>query len=102
MADDTGLPTAALYSRYVSYATTAVTNSLAGSKARVLVGIPTYVETGRMHRAGVETPENALLGVLAGLRSARDPRNFEGVALYAAWTTDENKWGIYERLWRGR
>jgi hypothetical protein len=102
MTYDTGLPTAALYSRYVSYATSAVADELARSKARVLVGIPTYEERGRMHRPGVETPESALLGVLSGLQRVRDPRSFEGVALYAGWTTDENKWGIYERLWRGR
>ena len=101
MTYDTGLPTAALYSRYVSYATLSVASRLSGSKARVLVGIPTYEETGRMHRAGVETPENALLGVVAGLRGLGDRRSFEGVALYAGWTTDEAKWGIYERLWRG-
>jgi hypothetical protein len=101
MTYDTGLPTAALYSRYVSYATLSVAARLAGSKARVLVGIPTYEETGWMHRAGVETPENALRGVVAGLRDLGDRRSFEGVALYAGWTTDDAKWGIYERLWRG-
>jgi len=102
MTYDTGLPTAALYARYVSYATAAVAGELQGSRARVLVGIPTYEETGRMHRAGVETPENALLGVVSGLQGLKDTKSFEGVALYAGWTTDDAKWGIYERLWRGR
>jgi hypothetical protein len=101
MTYDTGLPTRALYSRYVSYATAVVASRLSPSKARVLVGIPTYEETGRMHRAGVETPENALLGVVNGLFDLKNRASFEGVALYAAWTTDEAKWGVYERIWRG-
>jgi hypothetical protein len=101
MTYDTGLPTASLYRRYVSYATSAVTSSLTRSRARVLVGIPTYEERGLMHRLGVETPENALLGVVAGLRGSKGPDAFEGVALYAGWTTDAAKWGVYERLWRG-
>ena len=53
-----------------------------------------------MHRKGVETPENALLGVVSGLRG-RAGGTFEGVALYAEWTTDPEDWAVYERVWRG-
>jgi hypothetical protein len=48
----------------------------------------------------VETPENALLGVVSGLRG-RAGGTFEGVALYAEWTTDPEDWAVYERVWRG-
>jgi len=68
----------------------------------VLVGVPTYDQTGLMHRAGVETPENALLGVVAGLRGLGAGGTFEGIALYAEWTTDQKEWDVYERIWRGR
>jgi hypothetical protein len=104
MSYDTGLPTAGLYRRYVSWAASAVTRSLARSRvrARVLLGVPTYDQTGLMHRAGVETPENALLGVIAGLRGVGGGGTFEGVALYAEWTTDAAEWQSYERLWRGQ
>jgi len=104
MAYDTALPTPGLYRRYLAYAASSVASSLvaARSGARVLVGIPTYDGTGLMHRAGVETPENALLGVVAGLRGLGLGGTFEGVALYAEWTTDEQEWATYERLWRGR
>ena len=103
MAYDTALPTPALYRRYVAWAATAVTSTLADSRirARVLMGVPTYDETGIMHRAGVETPENALLGVVAGLRGLGGGGTFEGVALYAEWTTDDAEWAAYERIWRG-
>jgi hypothetical protein len=104
MSYDTGLPSAGLYRRYVSWAAAAVTRSLARSRtrARVLLGVPTYDQTGLMHRAGVETPENALLGVIAGLRGVGGGGTFEGVALYAEWTTDAAEWQSYERLWRGQ
>jgi hypothetical protein len=104
MAYDTALPTPALYRRYVAWAATAITATLADSRirARVLMGIPTYDETGLMHRAAVESPENAFLGVVAGLRGLGGGGTFEGVALYAEWTTDEAEWAVYERFWRGR
>ena len=104
MAYDTALPTAPLYRRYVAWAASSVTSTLADSsiRARVLMGIPTYPETGMMHRGGVETPENALLGVVAGLRGLGGGGTFEGVALYAEWTTDAGEWAAYERIWLGR
>jgi hypothetical protein len=101
MTYDTAIPTPSLYRRYVAYAARTVTANLARShRTRVLVGIPTYDETGLMHRKGVETPENALLGVVSGLRG-RTGGTFEGVALYAEWTTDPEDWATYERVWRG-
>ena len=41
-----------------------------------------------------------LLGVVSGLRG-RTGGTFEGVALYAEWTTDPEDWATYERVWRG-
>ena len=101
MTYDTAIPTPGLYRRYVAYAAATVTANLARShRTRVLVGIPTYDEYGLMHRKGVETPENALIGVVSGLRG-RTGGTFEGVALYAEWTTDPEDWAVYERVWRG-
>ena len=59
--------------------------SYTATAARVLIGI--RATTGIMHGAGVETLENALLGTVAGLRGAGGGGTFEGVALYAEWTT---------------
>jgi hypothetical protein len=101
---DTALFTPGLYRRYLAWAGSTVTQRFAAShvRARVLVGVPTYDQTGLMHRAGVETPENAMLGVVAGLRGLGTGGTFEGIALYAEWTTDDSEWATYERLWRGR
>lgn len=104
MAYDTALPSPALYQRYLSYAATTTTRSLAAgrARARVLMGVPTYGATGLMHRGGVETTQNALVGIVAGLRGLGAGGTFEGVALYAQWTTTDDEWATYERLWRGR
>ncbi len=104
MAYDTAIPTASLYRRYVRWAARSVAGALdaSGSNARVLMGVPTYEPYGFMHRRGVETPENAIVGVVAGLRGLGAGGTFEGIALYAEWTTDESDWRAYERLWRNR
>jgi len=102
MSYDTALPTRSLYRRYVSYAAAVVTGIyVRSSRTRVLVGIPTYKDASLMHRKGVETPENAFLGVVAGMRGRGGGGTFEGVALYAEWTTDPADWSVYERVWRG-
>jgi hypothetical protein len=49
----------------------------------------------------VETIENSLAGIVAGLRTAGRPEHFRGVAIYASFTTDAAKWAAYDRLWRG-
>ena len=41
-------------------------------------------------------------GVVRGLRGLGAGGTFEGVALYAEWTTDESEWRVYERYWRNR
>jgi spore germination protein YaaH len=101
MAYDTALPTPSLYRRYMTYAASSVTSALSPSRARVLVGVPTYDDTGFMHRERVENLDNAIPGLVAGLRGLGAGGTFEGVALYAEWTTDDAEWAAYERLWRG-
>lgn len=104
MAYDTALPTAMLYRRYLAYAAERTTTALPAERtgARVLMGVPTYEPRGIMHRKNVETLDNALLGIVAGLRGVGGGGTFEGVALYAEWTTTESEWEAYDRLWRGR
>ena len=68
-----------------SAVTTALVESR--SRARILVGLPTYDETGLMHRGHVETPENAILGVVSGLRGLGAGGTFDGVALAATAST---------------
>jgi hypothetical protein len=50
----------------------------------------------------VETLEHALPGLVSGLRGLGGGGTFEGVALYAEWTTDPAEWAVYDHLWRGK
>ena len=104
MAYDTALPTPTLYRRYLAYVALAVTTRLAASHGArgCWWASPPTTRPGSCTARAVETPENALLGVVAGLRGLGAGGTFEGVALYAEWTTDEAEWATYERLWRGR
>ena len=61
----------------------------------------------------LEYPQSSWLGELdnrldearvdgvVGLRK-RTRRTFEGVALYAEWTTEDEDWAAYERVWRNQ
>ena len=40
--------------------------------------------------------------LVAGLRGLGAGGTFEGVALYAEWTTDAAEWSAYERYWRNQ
>ena len=55
-----------------------------------------------MTAVGVPATIVALVGVVAGLRGLGAGGTFEGVALYAEWTTDAADWAAYERYWRNR
>jgi hypothetical protein len=66
-----------------------------------LIGVPAYDDDKDYHRPGVETIEHSLNGVVAGLRAVKNPERLRGVAIYASFTTDERKWAVFDRLWRG-
>ena len=66
-----------------------------------LMGVPAYDDDKDYHRPDVETIEHSLNGIVAGLRAIKDPGHLRGVAIYASFTTDERKWAVFDRLWRG-
>jgi hypothetical protein len=66
-----------------------------------LMGVPAYDDDKDYHRPDVETIEHSLNGIVAGLGAIKDPEHFRGVAIYASFTTDERKWAVFDRLWRG-
>jgi hypothetical protein len=104
MAYDTGITSARDYERLLSAWTRQLAATLPPPSARGcewLMGVSAYDDDKDYHRPDVETIEHSLNGILAGLRSIRPPSNFRGVAIYASFTTDERKWAVYDRLWRG-
>jgi hypothetical protein len=91
----------ALMRAQATRATRAVADS--GSSCRVLIGVPTYEEGGLSHHAPAENLPLALKGVREGLASPEArPAVFDGVALFADYTTDKGEWADYRRLWLGQ
>lgn len=60
----------------------------------VLLGLPAYEDADVMyHNPRVENLWNGLLGIHAGLHTmAGPPPHYQGIAIYAEWTTDESEW----------
>ena len=65
------------------------------------MGVPAYSDDEPWHDPAVETVDEAIRGVQAGLEGGA-PSNFRGIALYASWTTSEEEWAYVDRLWHGR
>lgn len=71
--------------------------------AKVLIGIPTYGPGFFSHNPRAENLRNALRGVREGLAQDGVKKDaFAGVALFADYTTSEDEWADYRRLWLGR
>lgn len=59
----------------------------------LLLGIPTYDDAGvGYHEPRVENMTNALLGIHQGLASRSGATNYQGVAIYCEWETDDREW----------
>jgi hypothetical protein len=67
---------------------------------RVMIGIPSYEDVPKLSDPKVENVQNAVLGVRAALENRTDREHpFDGVAVYACWTTDSTEWNAYEVYW---
>ena len=89
-----------LITRWMGELIATLAPSSAGS-CEWLMGVPTYDDDKPYHRPDVETIDTSLAGIIAALRTHGRPDYFRGVAIYASFTTDERKWALYDRLWRG-
>jgi hypothetical protein len=100
---DTGISMPFLYSWFVYDRVAALLRRIHAAQAqcRFLLGIPTYDDAPN-HRAAAENIEASCRGLSAALRRKDVPKqNFEGVALYAYWTTSESEWRQYLQYWAG-
>jgi hypothetical protein len=104
MAYDTGITSAPDYESVLSAWTRQLAAALPSPSkggCEWLMGVSAYDDDKDYHRPDVETIEHSLNGILAGLRGIKTAVNFRGVAIYASFTTDERKWAVYDRIWRG-
>lgn len=70
-----------------------IADSIADRGAELLLGVSVSDEATSTHTPAIESLEEGLAGLCAGGRDAVD-----GVALYAAWETDEEEWEMW-RAW---
>lgn len=62
----------------------------------VLLGVPTYSDAGvGYHHPHVENITNALRGIHQGLSRLPLPSNYQGVAIYCHWETDDQEWDYF-------
>jgi len=78
------------------------TTACEGTKCRVILGLPTYEDVTLSHHSRVESLRNALRGVYEGIHDDHfNDTTFDGIALFADYTTDEQEWQDYDRYWLG-
>ena len=104
MGYDTCIKFKKLYRAFIGFQTGRLLD-YAGSVPghRVMIGIPSYEDVPLFSDPKVENVRNAILGVRAALET-RTTGNipFDGVAVYACWTTDSTEWKDYEVYWMNR
>ncbi|HEX2951186.1 MAG TPA: hypothetical protein VHV83_16705, partial [Armatimonadota bacterium] len=101
MAYDSGIYLPRGYAWLLKEQTIHVTHAAGtSSSCRVIIGVPTYDEGGPSHHAHAENLRTALLGVNAACADQRLPRRvFDGVAIFADYTTSVREWHEYNDLW---
>lgn len=94
MMYDTGVRVPKIYEHIMAGWTSQV---LLWSKDKpVLLGVPTYEDAeAEYHNPKVENLRTALLGIHKGL-GAPLPANYQGVALYCEWETDQDEWNYFQ------
>jgi hypothetical protein len=104
MGYDTCLKLRNLYVAFIRYQTA---HLLKLAKAvpghRLMIGVPSYEDVPKLSDPRIENIRNAACGVRAALESDTSEGNgFDGVAVYAHWTTDAKEWKWYEVYWMDR
>jgi hypothetical protein len=105
MCYDSGVYWPRLYVWLVRQQAIRVTRAAAkgNPQCSVVLGIPTYEKGGFSHHAYAENIRMALKGVREGLANPNAKVSaFQGVAIFADYTTDKDEWKTYRDLWLER
>ncbi len=70
----------------------------ANPRCRVLIGVPTYEAGGHSHHAHAENLKMAIKAA----RHSTPHANFDGLAIFADYTTDKDEWSTWRAWWLGR
>lgn len=101
MCYDTGFVTPRAYVWLTAQNVIRFTNA-ASPSCRIWLGVPTYGPGFRSHNPRSENLENSLRGAREGLAQAKHPERFGGIAPFADYTTDDDEWRTYQKLWQGK
>lgn len=99
MIYDTGMVLPRMYASHVARQTAVLKSATEGTDCRVLFGLASYGQGMRSHNP---RSENLRIGIRAlrwGLESD-NAENFEGLSIFADYTTDEEEWKEYLDNWR--
>jgi hypothetical protein len=99
MLYDTGMVMPRMYASHVALQTRALGEATKGTDCKVLFGLASYGQGFRSHNPRAE---NLRIGIRA-LRSALErsnSNNFEGLSIFADYTTDQDEWQQYLKNWR--
>lgn len=103
---DSALPFANLYIKYLSWQTSNLLVTLRNMPARILIGVPTYSDERWNFHPRAENIGSGLQGVVESLKDLRRngdfPDNFAGVAIFGEWSTSDEEWQLYEKVWRNK
>lgn len=104
MEYNTAIPSGALYALYVKQQAQNILAAVRSARTppQVLIGLPSYQESGFWFHADAENVTNGLAGVINGLNADTDTQPFAGVAIYRFATTDDAAWRAYQQLWLGQ
>jgi hypothetical protein len=95
-----------LYVQLVAAQVLHVTNAALQSDnpgCKVVFGLPTYEDVTLAHHRPSESLANSLRGIGQGLANSQTQHGtIDGIALFADYTTDDNEWKLYDRIWLGK
>jgi hypothetical protein len=86
----------ALYRLWIREQVKGIRGSLENSDVELFIGISVSREQTRSHRPNIESLENGLAGLCAGLTK---PHNIQGIAIYADWEFSQSDWKLWE-IWQ--
>jgi len=101
MMYDTALTSNWLYAALVQWETEKISKNIP-PETILFMGVPTYEDKRWSFHPEAENMESGLRGIQQTIKkiSPEKLKNF-GVAVYAEWTTDENEWQTYKKIWLG-
>ncbi|HEY4002148.1 MAG TPA: hypothetical protein VGO93_24970 [Candidatus Xenobia bacterium] len=99
MTYDTSMQTATLYKRLLAWEVPALCEAVRGRGCHLILGVPSYRDHTVIHNPKAETLPAALDGIAWGLSLTPDRSAFQGIGLYAEWTTRPEDWTALEMRW---